>query len=83
MNPKVFANLVQEAREQNSISTAESIGKRYARCCGKSVTQLVGRLLFDCQAKSREVICRLSVIIKNEQSSLYKQLQVIKHGSTY
>ncbi|HID0759704.1 TPA: hypothetical protein ACXDAK_003990 [Clostridium botulinum] len=44
--------------------------KRYARCCRKSAIQLARRLLFDCQAKSREVICRLSVIIKNEQSYL-------------
>ncbi|AUM89388.1 hypothetical protein RSJ21_18045 [Clostridium botulinum] len=62
----MFTDVMQGVREENSILTAKSIRKRYARCCRKLATQLAGRLLFDCQAKSRQVICRLSVIIKNE-----------------
>ncbi|MCS6167849.1 hypothetical protein FC826_03745 [Clostridium botulinum] len=62
----MFTDVVQGVRGQNSILVVKSIGKQYARCCRKSSIQLSRRLLFDCQAKSRQGICRLSVIIKNE-----------------
>ncbi|MBU5591682.1 hypothetical protein KQI89_07875 [Clostridium sp. MSJ-4] len=38
--------------------------KQCVQCCGKSATRLTGILLFDCQTKSRHVICRLSVIME-------------------